>query len=86
MTAARGLKKIGFFGGTFDPIHFGHLNLAINLLEKQRLDEILFSPANFSPEKTISPPLASKEARKEMTRIAIEEIESCRYQSRALHY
>lgn len=74
----KSLKKIGFFGGTFDPIHFGHLNLAINLLEKQKLDEILFSPANFSPEKTINPPLASGEDRKEMTRLAIEEIDSCR--------
>lgn len=77
LSANRALKKIGFFGGSFDPIHFGHLNLAINLLEKQKLDEILFSPASVSPEKTINPPLASKEARKEMTRIAIEEIEYC---------
>lgn len=68
-------KKIGFFGGTFDPIHLGHLNLAINLYEKMGLDQILFSPANISPEKTIAPPLASNAHRKAMTQIAIEGIE-----------
>ena len=68
------LKKVGFFGGTFDPIHFGHLNLAINLLEKCFLDQVLFSPASISPEKTVNPPIASKEARKEMTALAIENI------------
>jgi len=35
-------KTIGFYGGTFDPIHFGHLNLAVQLLEIHRLDEVLF--------------------------------------------
>lgn len=68
------MKRVGFFGGTFDPIHFGHLNLAINLLEKRLLDQVLFSPASVSPEKTVNPPIASKEARKEMTALAIEDI------------
>lgn len=36
------MKKIGFFGGSFDPIHFGHINLAIQLLEIHHLDEVLF--------------------------------------------
>jgi nicotinate-nucleotide adenylyltransferase len=49
-------KKVGFFGGTFDPIHFGHLNLAVQLMEKGELDEILFCPANCSPFKTAHPP------------------------------
>lgn len=68
------MKKVGFFGGTFDPIHFGHLNLAVNLLEKKVFEHVFFSPASISPEKTINPPSASKEARKEMTALAIEGI------------
>ena len=68
------LKSIGFFGGTFDPIHFGHLNLALHILEKKNLDHILFSPANYSPEKEGDPPIASKEARKKMVELAIEDI------------
>jgi len=66
--------KIGFFGGTFDPIHFGHLNLALHILETHKLDQIFFSPANFSPEKGESRPLAPKKARKEMVELAIEDV------------
>lgn len=68
------MKSFGFFGGTFDPIHLGHLNLARHILEKKRLDHIFFSPANYSPEKEGDPPVASNEARKKMVELAIEEI------------
>ncbi|MBS0630037.1 MAG: nicotinate (nicotinamide) nucleotide adenylyltransferase [Verrucomicrobia bacterium] len=68
------MKHWGFFGGTFDPIHFGHLNLAINLLEVHKLDHILFSPANFSPMKGDNLPTASSKDRLEMTKLALEGI------------
>ena len=42
-------QNIGFYGGSFDPIHNGHLELAKELLEKVHLDCILFSPANQAP-------------------------------------
>lgn len=64
-------KKIGFFGGTFDPIHFGHINLALYMLETQGLDEIFVCPARFSPHKEDELPVA-KEHRREMVRLAIE--------------
>lgn len=66
--------RIGFFGGTFDPIHFGHLNLALQIKEAHNLDQVFFSPANFSPEKKGSPPSAPKKARKEMVELAIRDI------------
>lgn len=64
-------KTIGFFGGTFDPIHFGHINLAIQLLEIHHLDEVLFCPAYCSPFKTMSMPFASPQHRLEMVRLAL---------------
>lgn len=67
-------RQVGFFGGTFDPIHLGHLNLAINILEIHKLDEILFCPANFSPEKKENLPAVSGEHRKAMVEIAISPI------------
>lgn len=48
---ANHLKKIGLLGGTFNPIHVGHLNLACELREKGGLDEIWFIPTALSPFK-----------------------------------
>ena len=65
------MKKIGIFGGTFDPIHHGHLILARDALEQLRLDRVIFIPAANSPHKLGRKPGAA-EARVEMLRAAIE--------------
>jgi nicotinate-nucleotide adenylyltransferase len=70
MTANK-LKKIGIFGGTFDPIHHGHLILGRDALEQLRLDSVLFIPAALSPHKMESLPAAS-DVRVEMIRAAIK--------------
>jgi nicotinate-nucleotide adenylyltransferase len=64
-------KRIGFYGGTFDPIHNGHISLALELSEKHELDEVLFCPASISPHKKQTPPRASKEHRRAMITAAI---------------
>lgn len=54
------MKKVGLLGGSFDPIHLGHLNLAIELKEKWQLEEVWFIPAQVSPfKKNALPSLAS---------------------------
>ena len=50
--------KIGVFGGTFDPPHAGHLAFALAAREQLELDEVLWMPAQRSPQKT-EPPLSS---------------------------
>ncbi len=49
------MKKIGFYGGTFDPIHSGHINLCYSALESKIVDEILVVPNFKSPLKNQQP-------------------------------
>lgn len=65
-------KKIGIMGGTFDPIHYGHLILAQNALEAFGLDDILFIPSG-TPWLKESTKVLSKNKRVSMTGIAIED-------------
>lgn len=65
---------MGIYGGSFDPIHLGHLNLSIELLERCKLDEVLFCPVFCSPFKMDRPPVASPHHRLEMLRLALQEI------------
>jgi nicotinate-nucleotide adenylyltransferase len=65
-------KIVGFFGGSFDPIHFGHITLAIELMEEHALDEVLFCPAYCSPFKTDKPPVAGPKDRLAMLKLALE--------------
>ena len=62
--------RIGVFGGSFDPIHYGHLLLAEQCREQAQLDKVLFIPAAVSPLKE-SGPIASDRQRIEMVSLAI---------------
>jgi len=62
--------KIGLFGGTFDPIHWGHLRSAEEVREAFKLDRILFVPAGNPPHKKGRPITLSKD-RAQMVRLAI---------------
>lgn len=65
-------KKVGIMGGTFDPIHYGHLLLAQSALDAFHLDEILFVPSGI-PWLKDSAKVLSKNKRVSMTGIAIED-------------
>jgi nicotinate-nucleotide adenylyltransferase len=62
--------KIGIMGGTFDPIHLGHLIAAESAREAAGLDEVWFMPTHIPPHKP-NMPKASGEQRLEMVRLAI---------------
>ena len=59
-------KKIGIMGGTFDPIHVGHLILGEKAYEQLGLDKILFMPAGNPPHKRNREGRASDEQRVEL--------------------
>lgn len=62
--------RIGIFGGSFDPIHNGHLLLAELCCESLGLDQVRFLIANVSPFKTDTKPASNKD-RTEMVKLAI---------------
>jgi nicotinate-nucleotide adenylyltransferase len=62
-------RKIALFGGTFDPVHLGHLHLAEIAKDMLGLDEVRFIPCRISPHKQDTNP-ASAADRMEMLRVA----------------
>jgi len=65
------VPRTAVFGGSFNPIHYGHLLLADDLLEILTLDRVLFVPAKHPPHKDPSR-LAAPEERLAMVRLATE--------------
>jgi nicotinate-nucleotide adenylyltransferase len=64
-------KKIGILGGTFDPIHLGHLVLAEQVKEKLGLDKVIFIPSASPPHKS-KRKLSPAKDRFHMTKLALE--------------
>lgn len=67
------MKKVGIMGGTFNPIHLGHLMLAENAYDFCKLDEVWFIPSADPPHKT-GQPVLDYIHRSRMTELAIEGI------------
>jgi nicotinate-nucleotide adenylyltransferase len=64
------MRHIGILGGTFDPIHNGHIRLAIEAQEQLKLDEIKLIPVNIPPHRSI--PIVSPAHRLAMMELAIK--------------
>ena len=62
--------RLGLFGGSFNPIHYGHLGMARDAREKLQLDSVLFIPTGDPPHKQEGA-LAPANDRYEMVRLAI---------------
>jgi nicotinate-nucleotide adenylyltransferase len=79
------VERVGIFGGTFDPIHLGHLILAEAALEELSLDRIIFIPAGVSPFKAGNPPAASSSDRLKMISESIKAEPRFSVDARELH-
>ena len=66
------MPRVGVFGGSFNPIHFGHLLVADEICEALDLDRIVFVPAAHPPHKPAAD-LAPARDRYEMTALAVRE-------------
>lgn len=62
------MKKYGIFGGSFNPIHYGHLMICEYIKEEMGLDKVIFIPTGTPPHKELE---VSAEDRYEMVRLAI---------------
>lgn len=67
------MSKVGIFGGTFDPIHLGHLITAQSVKELRNLEKIIFIPAFISPHKSDAK-TSSPEDRLNMIKLAVDDI------------
>ncbi len=75
-------ERVGLYGGTFDPVHHGHLILARDAVEALRLTRLIFVPAAISPHKLARHPGAPAAARLAMLAAAVAretpfEIDDC---------
>ena len=66
------MRKVGIMGGTFNPVHIGHLIIAEKAREQFHLDEVLFMPSGTPYMKNVDEVLPGQ-VRTEMTKLAIEE-------------
>jgi len=70
MRLPRHVGTLAVFGGTFDPVHVGHLVLAQELVDQQAAERVLFVPAGIPPHKA-GEPVTPPEHRLAMVRLAI---------------
>ena len=64
------MNPIGIFGGTFDPIHYGHLRTAFEILQALRFGEVRFIPSGDPPHRGKT--FAAADVRLEMVRVAVQ--------------
>ncbi len=76
-------RMIGIFGGTFDPVHIGHVRTVLDIREDLALDEVRLMPCNISPHR--GAPLASGAQRLAMLQAAIQGEPGLRVDDRELH-
>jgi nicotinate-nucleotide adenylyltransferase len=75
-------SRIGIFGGTFDPVHHGHLRLALEIKQQLQLDEMRLMPCHRPPHRAA--PGVTSQQRVAMVRLAIEHCPALQVDEREL--
>ena len=68
--------KIAIYGGAFNPVHKGHIEIVNQLKKRFNFDKILVIPSKYSPHKS-NKELVSDEHRLNMCKLAFKDIENC---------
>lgn len=69
------MSRVGIYGGTFDPIHLGHLHVITQLFKKDLVDHLLVVPAG-QPLLRAAAPIASAAQRRAMCQLALSDLPS----------
>ena len=67
------MSRVGIYGGTFDPIHLGHLHVITQLIEKKLVDQLLVVPAG-EPLLRENAPIATAQQRRSMCQLALADL------------
>ena len=67
------MSRVGIYGGTFDPIHLGHLHVITQLIEKKLVDQLLVIPAGV-PLLRENAPIATGQQRRTMCQLALADL------------
>ena len=67
------MARIGIYGGTFDPIHVGHLHVIQQVIEKNLVDQLIVIPAG-QPLLRTNAPVASAADRRQMCQLALKDL------------
>jgi nicotinate-nucleotide adenylyltransferase len=68
------VQRFGVLGGSFNPVHVGHLSIAQQILDAHRLEKVFLIPASVSPFKQDDPDLAPAADRLTMCRLAVQNL------------
>ena len=77
-------KRIGIYGGSFNPVHFGHVNVARKAIEELGLDRLIVIPANVSPFKVGDAPHPALWDRLDLVRVAFAGVEKAEVDEREI--
>ncbi len=67
------MSRVGIYGGTFDPIHLGHMHVITQLFQKDLVDQLLLIPAG-QPLLRDNAPIASAQQRRAMCQLALSDL------------